>query len=61
MKTQAILNKHAAGFQDGINGKPMTTKGLKGDQKKAYENGWHEGAKNRRLDRAWAAKASWVV
>lgn len=61
MKTQAILNKHAAGFQDGINGKPMSTKGLKGDQKKAYENGWHEGAKNRRIDKAWAAKASWVI
>jgi hypothetical protein len=39
----------------------MTLDGLKGEQKKAYENGWYEGAKNRRINRAWASKASWFV
>ena len=52
MKTQAILEKHAVGYQDGVHGKAMNTRGLKGDQKKAYQNGWHEGAKSRAADLA---------
>lgn len=45
-KHSATVDKHTMGFQDGLANKPKV-KGLKGDAKKAYENGYAEGYKAR--------------
>lgn len=45
-KHNAIVNQHVAGYQDGLANRPKA-KGLKGDAKKAYDNGYAEGHKAR--------------
>ena len=48
---KGIVNKYYEGRKDGFQGKPKA-KGLKGDNKKAYENGYAEGTKDRSLEGA---------
>lgn len=48
MLHKALVNKFYQGERDGREGNPKA-KGLKGDNKKAYENGYAEGAKSRTI------------
>jgi len=49
--TRSILKQYNEGRQDGYENKPKA-KGLKGDNKRAYENGYAEGHEARSAIRA---------
>ena len=50
MKPAHMLKHYDQGLQDGYERKPKA-KGLKGDNKKAYENGYAEGSNHRSSER----------